>query len=123
MNKGVVLTLAIILIILGVGGTVFLGKKGDTLGRSTSSNNVSASSKNISLSEVATHSNMKSCWLVIEGGVYDITNFISRHPGGNRILLGCGKDASTLFNGTGGHLHSQAARAILKNYKIGNLAS
>lgn len=36
--------------------------------------------------------------MAIEGKVYDVTSYVSRHPGGKAILNGCGKDATVLFN-------------------------
>ena len=37
--------------------------------------------------EVAKHSGRKSCWIVIDGKVYDVTSFLPEHPGGATILL------------------------------------
>lgn len=34
----------------------------------------------------------------MQGVVYDITNYISKHPGGKIILDGAGKDATGLFS-------------------------
>jgi cytochrome b involved in lipid metabolism len=68
------------------------------------------------LADVATHATAQDCWLAIDGGVYDVTAFIQgkQHPGGEAILRGCGKDASTMFG-----RHSERARAMLPDYKIG----
>ena len=36
--------------------------------------------------------------LIALGNVYDVTEFISEHPGGSKILLkACGKDSTELF--------------------------
>ena len=45
------------------------------------------------LQDVANHRNFESegVWVYYEDGVYDITKYISNHPGGNRILLAAGK--------------------------------
>jgi cytochrome b involved in lipid metabolism len=41
----------------------------------------------------------KLVWTVIDNKVYDITNYISMHPGGKRnILKGAFKDASEVFH-------------------------
>lgn len=69
------------------------------------------------LAEVAKHASESSCWMVIDGSVYDVTSFIPNHPGGRQMLLGCGKDASAMFNGR----HSAQARSLLPNYLIGKL--
>lgn len=37
--------------------------------------------------EIAKHNSPTSCWLVIHGKVYDVTNFLDQHPGGRSILL------------------------------------
>ena len=37
------------------------------------------------LSEIFDHNTKDSCWLLIAGKVYDVTNF--KHPGGKQILL------------------------------------
>ncbi len=54
--------------------------------------------KSYDLKEVALHASEKDCWMAIEGKVYDVTSYVSRHPGGKAILNGCGKDATVLFN-------------------------
>jgi L-lactate dehydrogenase (cytochrome) len=37
--------------------------------------------------EVAKHNNKKSCWIVLDSKVYDVTTFLSEHPGGATIIL------------------------------------
>lgn len=76
------------------------------------------------MSEVARHASAGSCWLVIDGKVYDVTKFIPFHPGGSAILQGCGKDATRLFETrpTGsGTAHSSYARETAVKYAIGDV--
>jgi L-lactate dehydrogenase (cytochrome) len=48
--------------------------------------------------ELVSHSTDKSCWMAIDGLVYDITDFLSQHPGGKAILLKhSGRDATKAF--------------------------
>lgn len=50
------------------------------------------------MADVQEHNYRQSCWAVVEGGVYDLTNWILQHPGGQqRILNLCGTDATTAF--------------------------
>ncbi|MBD3328822.1 cytochrome b5 domain-containing protein [Candidatus Peregrinibacteria bacterium] len=51
-----------------------------------------ATVKTYTLAEVAENDSEESCWIVIDGKVYDSTPFIGDHPGGDAILKGCGKD-------------------------------
>ncbi|CAJ1391976.1 unnamed protein product [Effrenium voratum] len=58
-----------------------------------------AISKNLPISEVARHCIPEDCWVALNGKVYDLTEFMDRHPGGpTTILAWAGKDASKLFN-------------------------
>ncbi|XP_017136484.1 cytochrome b5 [Drosophila miranda] len=73
------------------------------------------------LSEVAEQNGKKGkpCWIIIKGNVYDVTKFLSEHPGGEDLLLEYGgKDASKAFRQAG---HSSDAEKDLKNFKIGEL--
>ncbi|KAF4972194.1 hypothetical protein FZEAL_9656 [Fusarium zealandicum] len=45
--------------------------------------------------EVAKHNTPESCWVVLYGKVYDVTEFLPSHPGGKKIILKlAGKDAT-----------------------------
>lgn len=43
--------------------------------------------------EVAKHDNKRSCWIVLDSNAYDVTRFMSEHPGGAPIIL---KNAGTV---------------------------
>lgn len=73
------------------------------------------------LAEVGQHNSASDCWLVISGSVYNVTDFIPNHPGGEEIVKGCGKDATSLFTGEHEHQEGNAA-AQLPALKIGTLA-
>ncbi|KAJ1548977.1 hypothetical protein HK405_011945 [Cladochytrium tenue] len=71
------------------------------------------------LAEIAKHTTGKDCWMVIDGLVYDVTDFLSEHPGGDEVMLDvAGKDATQAFEDIG---HSDDARKTLKSYLIGKL--
>ncbi|MDO8521421.1 MAG: cytochrome b5-like heme/steroid binding domain-containing protein, partial [bacterium] len=72
--------------------------------------------------QVATHNVESNCWLIISGSVYNVTAFITDHPGGrSSIVSRCGTDVTTVFNGGGSHNHSSSARALLPTYFVGLL--
>ncbi|KAG8858603.1 Cytochrome b2, mitochondrial precursor [Serendipita sp. 411] len=52
----------------------------------------------ISYEEVKRHNTAESCWVIINGIVYDVTEFLDVHPGGRHVILkAAGTDATRLF--------------------------
>ncbi|GFG39196.1 hypothetical protein Cfor_04155 [Coptotermes formosanus] len=69
--------------------------------------------------EVAKKHNSEGAWIVIHNSVYDVTEFLNEHPGGEEVLLEqAGKDGTEAFEDVG---HSTDARDLMKKYKIGEL--
>ncbi|KAI0409424.1 FMN-dependent dehydrogenase [Xylaria palmicola] len=55
--------------------------------------------KLISAEEVAKHTTPESCWVVLYGNVYDVTEFLPSHPGGSKIILQlAGRDATEEYD-------------------------
>lgn len=74
----------------------------------------------LTMEEVAKHRTKESCWIVIAGKVYDITEFILVHPGGPRALLSMGgKDATRMFRDV--IRHTDFAEAEKEKYLVGAL--
>ena len=75
------------------------------------------------LEEIATHKSKNDCWFIINDKVYDVTNFVNYHPGGEIIVEGCGIDATSLFEKKPGSglPHSSDAIDAIGAYYIGNL--
>ncbi|KAM0232283.1 hypothetical protein ACHAP5_010803 [Fusarium lateritium] len=49
--------------------------------------------------EVAQHNTTESCWIVIHGTVWDVTDFLSEHPGGRTLILkSAGEDATAPYD-------------------------
>ncbi len=73
------------------------------------------------ISQVATHNQGTDCWSVVNGNVYNLTDWIARHPGGDGAILGmCGIDASDAFNGQ--HGGQGRPERILAGMQVGVLA-
>ncbi|KAK8199845.1 FMN-dependent dehydrogenase-domain-containing protein [Phyllosticta capitalensis] len=53
----------------------------------------------LSGADVAKHDNAESCWVIVHGRAYDVTEFLPEHPGGSKIILKyAGKDATEEFD-------------------------
>ena len=67
--------------------------------------------------EVATHTTKESCWFIAHNNVYNVTEFINRHPGGKFVILSkAGMDVTKHFK-----WHSSHAKELWKKYKIGEI--
>lgn len=76
--------------------------------------------KAYTLAEVAQHPNAASCWTAVGGKVYDVTAWISKHPGGEGAILSiCGKDGTSAF--TGQHGGDMKPETMLATFMIGTL--
>ncbi|KAL5562100.1 hypothetical protein UlMin_031847 [Ulmus minor] len=75
--------------------------------------------KVFTLADVAQHNSRETCWLIIEGKVYDVTKFLEDHPGGDDVLLSVtGKDATDDFEDVG---HSTSAKAMMDEFYVGDM--
>ena len=79
--------------------------------------------KNISLTEVAKHNTESDCWMAIEGKVYNLTEYLSKHPAGPGTMVPwCGIEASDGMRTKGiGSDHSDFAWKALESYLIGTV--
>jgi tetratricopeptide (TPR) repeat protein len=74
----------------------------------------------LTLDEVKKHNSAGDCWSIIDGNVYDLTNWVESHPGGSsRIAAICGKDGSSSFLGQ--HSNSNSAKSQLTRFELGKL--
>ncbi len=79
-----------------------------------------SSTGTITIKEVAQHSTAADCWSVVNGNVYDLTQWINEHPGGSGPVESmCGIDASTPFNNQ--HNGQGEPETALANFQIGTL--
>ncbi|KAL3692131.1 hypothetical protein R1sor_005782 [Riccia sorocarpa] len=67
--------------------------------------------------EVSKHNNPKDCWIIINGKVYDVTNFGKTHPGGPVIFTQAGRDGTDAFK----LFHPPRAYQQLKEVYIGDV--
>lgn len=112
------------ILIATVGGLVYW--QNSSRGIPTPSANATAGSSQsggavYTITEVAAHNSDASCWTVIDGSVYDLTQWIPQHPGGEGAIESiCGIDGSAAFRAQHGTAQRQAD--ILATYKIGSVS-
>ena len=84
-----------------------------------------------SMVEVEEHASLDDCWMVIEGVVYDVSEYVPRHPAPPRVLKPwCGREATEGMrtkgddsgdDSDGNSDHSARAWRMLERYRIGEL--
>ena len=73
------------------------------------------------MANVKKNNSAQSCWSVINGNVYNLTQWINSHPGGSTPIRGiCGVDGSSSFNGK--HGRQSNPNETLSGYLLGPLA-
>ncbi|MEY2797739.1 MAG: hypothetical protein RIS22_5 [Actinomycetota bacterium] len=79
-----------------------------------------SSAGTITMNDVATHNTPQDCWSVVDGKVYDLTQWIDKHPGGSVIIKSlCGKDGTSGFNSE--HGGKEKPEEQLAQFQIGSL--
>lgn len=74
--------------------------------------------------DVASHNSAKSCYVTIGTRVFDVTDFIGSHPGGEDLILEYGgKDVTEILKDEVSHVHSEAAYEVLEDSLIGFMAT
>ena len=79
---------------------------------------VTTGPKSYTMAEVQAQAAAGKCWTVVNGGVYDLTNFTTKHPGGSGAIKSlCGINGTAKFMA----MHGGAAKpeAVLASYKVG----
>lgn len=127
LRKPYVLLAVVLVAIVIISSTIFLGLRNTEIGGSQTNNQMTngttlqvssgnesatanssagATSSSVSKEELAKHNSFGNCWISYKGRVYDITSFLPKHPGSaGAILPYCGtanefEQAFTAMHGT-----------------------
>jgi cytochrome b involved in lipid metabolism len=66
--------------------------------KSSTTNNV-AKKSSYTWKEISENNKKSSCWVVLNGSVYDLTNYLRDHPGGaSKIMEYAGRDCTKAFS-------------------------
>lgn len=70
---------------------------GGTANAGTATGSTDTQAQGYTMAQVQAHNTASSCYTAISGSVYDLTSFISQHPGGPVITTLCGTDGTAAF--------------------------
>jgi cytochrome b involved in lipid metabolism len=144
MNKNILVVIVVVILVAGGGywlmknnqssSSAYPSQNANQVGVPSDTSPVSASpnqpvsgptssepsTQSYTMAQVASHNNQQSCWTAISGSVYDLTTWISEHPGGERAILSiCGIDGTEAFMGQ--HGGQGRPERELASFKIGVL--
>jgi cytochrome b involved in lipid metabolism len=101
--------------------TLVVGEKeipGDVVRGATPTSNAGA----LTMEQVKKNNTASRCWSVINGNVYNLTNWISSHPGGkDAITRLCGTDGTKVFSNQ--HQGDPQAESRLSGFLLGKLTT
>lgn len=69
--------------------------------------------------EIAKHNKEDDVWIIVDGKVYDVTDYVPEHAGGDAILNHAGGDSTVGFKGP---QHPASVWDVLALYHIGHVA-
>jgi fatty acid desaturase/predicted heme/steroid binding protein len=102
---------------MGKGGCIL---SGNASGSIKAESNAKSNPREITPSLLATKTSVDECWIAYEGGVYDVTHWLAKHPGGIRsIMSASGSDASSVMKSL--HTPSTLVTFMKRIRKVGVL--
>ncbi|OYW85244.1 hypothetical protein B7Z17_02635, partial [Candidatus Saccharibacteria bacterium 32-49-10] len=75
----------LLLVLIGFGIWMMISQQNNQSQRAPQDTTVKQK-KTFTMDEVASHNSRTDCWTIISGQVYELTDFINRHPGGDEVL-------------------------------------
>jgi hypothetical protein len=124
-NKLLIGVVAALILAGGAGYIVYAGRPvmkvtPAVAGTPTGTTPAADTSKTYTMADVQAHNTQSNCWSAIGGDVYDLTSWVSRHPGGAQSIIGlCGTDGTSAY--TNQHGSSRRPKSVLALLKIGSL--
>ena len=61
-------------------------------------------------------------WVTYKNGVYDITDFIPKHPGAKNVMMAAGGSVEPFWSIYAVHNNNAEVYDLLEQYRIGNLS-
>jgi cytochrome b involved in lipid metabolism len=95
---------------------------GSSAAAAPAAHSVSPAVKRYTRAQVRRHNTATDCWTIIGRSVYNLTDWVNRHPGGaSRIIALCGRDGTQAFRAQHGGQSRPASE--LATFRIGRLAT
>ena len=74
--------------------------------------------KGYTRTEIAKHNKEDDVWIIVDGKVYDVTDYVPEHAGGDAILNHAGGDSTVGFKGP---QHPASVWDVIDLYHIGHV--
>jgi len=112
------------ILIIGVGSVTYSissKKENNTIYQDQTSTSSQVNTNSFyKLGDVSSHNSQSDCWTAVNGKVYNLTNYINSHPGGQMAIESiCGVDGSSAFNNQ--HGGASKPERVLSGFLIGAL--
>lgn len=111
----VVVALTVVVVCLIV---LLMSKKAESKTAKKAQPKVAVDPTTLTAQEVAKHNTREDCWIIVDNKVYDVTDYIDDHPGGDTIMNNAGADSTV---GVHGPQHPASMWDVLQLYYIGDL--
>ena len=115
--------IAIVLAVAVIGLTILVGHSGaeavwqGRLSTSAPTRPGPIGTTGVTAEQVRVHDTAADCWAIVGTGVYDLTTWISEHPGGSEPIEGmCGVDATAAFDAE--HGGRDLPTTVLQGYAV-----
>eukprot|EP00188_Purpureofilum_apyrenoidigerum_P003152 Plantae.Rhodophyta-Purpureofilum_apyrenoidigerum.ctg32165.p1 GENE.Plantae.Rhodophyta-Purpureofilum_apyrenoidigerum.ctg32165~~Plantae.Rhodophyta-Purpureofilum_apyrenoidigerum.ctg32165.p1 ORF type:complete len:121 (+),score=18.42 Plantae.Rhodophyta-Purpureofilum_apyrenoidigerum.ctg32165:93-455(+) len=117
-----ILVLAVVTFVLaGAIAWVLLSRKRDVpIPKETKPSRVKPEKRDYTKEEIARHTEPGDLWLIIDGKVYDFSEYHDLHPGGDAIFNNAGTDSSKGFHG---EQHPTKVNDMLEDFYLGNVVA
>ncbi len=119
------LSISIVIAVILIGIVIVNNKQSSTkmTPTPTPTTTINNPTSSITTLEIKKHNSATDCWIVVKGNVYDVTSYLSIHPGGSEeVIKTCGTDASVAYDAIKeGRGHSKIADDDLFSLLIGTV--
>ncbi len=120
MSKKIITIIILIVIVVAAGIYYFSSSLSSNNAQNSNIDNSPIAMSSYTIDQVSGHNSSSDCWSVIADKVYNLTDWVNKHPGGpDKIISICGVDGSSAFDQQ--HEGQKKPTSELEKYLVGDL--